>query len=286
MTVEMSPRIGPHCGEYGWGIPASPRPILRARRVNSRAVGPAVLVRHVAQLVRGRSGQAEPRSSSGRRRRAVALPWDASPFYNPLGAPGILLEGFAPIEGARLLCTVSVLAGMLTPGAGLGVPLHNHGAETTAGSLVTMSLLSRVWRCALRWWQAAMVKLVSPDRILYVVKTEADLQKLVTAKIVPNYVVAANLRQLLGWTPVGNSTGDKNDRTTRRETGNWQRLEDVRWMLRAAGPELVPVVGKNDWIFRSVVEPHLRMMFTQPSMKDLLNGKRKHVGKTRTSGCW
>ena len=84
VTVEMSLRIGPHCGEHGWGIPASPRPILRARRVNSRAVGPAMLVRHVAQLVRGRSGQAEPRSSSGRWRRAVALPWDASPFYHPL----------------------------------------------------------------------------------------------------------------------------------------------------------------------------------------------------------
>ena len=100
VTVEMSLRIGPHCGEHGWGIPASPRPILRARRVNSRAVGPAVLVRHVAQLVRGRSGQAEPRSSSGRRRRAVALPWDASPFYHPLDGhtPGSssLLQPGAP----------------------------------------------------------------------------------------------------------------------------------------------------------------------------------------------
>ena len=36
-----------------------------------------------------------------------------------------------------------------------------------------------------------MLKLVSPDRILYVVETEADLQKLVTAQIVPNSVVAA-----------------------------------------------------------------------------------------------
>ena len=33
-----------------------------------------------------------------------------------------------------------------------------------------------------RPWQAAMVKLVSPDRILYVVTDEADLQKLVSAK--------------------------------------------------------------------------------------------------------
>ena len=93
-----------------------------------------------------------------------------------------------------------------------------------------------------------MVKLVSPDRILYVVEVEADLQKLAAAKIVPDATVAKNLRQLLGWTTVGSSTGDRNDRKSRDETDNWQRLEGVRWLLRAAGPELVPVVGKNDWI--------------------------------------
>ena len=55
--------------------------------------------------------------------------------------------------------------------------------------------------------------------------------------------------------------------------------ESVRWLLRATGPEVVPVVGKNDWIYSSVVEPHPRMPFAQRSFKDFLNGLRPHIGK-------
>ena len=59
-------------------------------------------------------------------------------------------------------------------------------------------------------------RLVSPDRKLFLVDTEEDLQaigklyKLTSPQI-------RNLRQVLGWTGVGNHSGDRNDRTERKE---------------------------------------------------------------------
>ena len=86
VTVQMPLRIGPYCGEHGWGIPASPRPIICAQRVNSREPwGQPCWCAMLRSLCAAAAGRQSHRSWSGRRRRAVALPWDASPFYHPLG---------------------------------------------------------------------------------------------------------------------------------------------------------------------------------------------------------
>ena len=75
----------------------------------------------------------------------------------------------------------------------------------------------------------ATYPLVSPDRKLYLVDTEEDLKavgklyKLTSPQI-------RNLRQVLGWTGVGNHSGDRNDLTERKEAENFQLLSRVHWL--------------------------------------------------------
>ena len=86
-----------------------------------------------------------------------------------------------------------------------------------------------------------------------------------------------NLRQLLGWSGVGNSTGDKNDRTDRKDASNWQHLTDIRWLQQDGKAELVPVVGKYPHIYKTVVQPHPDMAFDQGQLKNLLLGRIKRT---------
>ena len=71
-----------------------------------------------------------------------------------------------------------------------------------------------------------MMLLVSPERILHHVREqedggEQDLKALIPRGTEKRAQLLKNLRQLLGWTGVGNSTGDANDRNDRKETANW-----------------------------------------------------------------
>ena len=63
-------------------------------------------------------------------------------------------------------------------------------------------------------WQ----RLVCPERRLYVVTNEAELQSAVPESPAgkARYDLLKNLRQMLEWTSVGNSSGDINDRSGRK----------------------------------------------------------------------
>ena len=132
-----------------------------------------------------------------------------------------------------------------------------------------------------------MQRLVSPERRLHLVgwKCEHDLKALqahyagsatpLSAKLL------GNLRQLLRWTEVGNGKGDTDDRLHRKESSNWQLLEDIYWLKHDSGDKIVPVVGKNSHIFTNIVAPHPVMSFSQSSLKGLLNGSKTAVGGWR-----
>ena len=121
-------------------------------------------------------------------------------------------------------------------------------------------------------------RLVSPDRKLYLVDNEEDLKGVgklygLTSKQL------GNVRQLLSWTGVGNHSGDRNDRTERKEAENFQILSRVRWLKHDASSEPVPVVGKPPHIFDNVVTPHPDMTFAYKSLLNLLNGSKQSVSK-------
>ena len=64
------------------------------------------------------------------------------------------------------------------------------------------------------------LRLVSPDRKLFLVGTEDDLKAVGDLyNLTPKQ--RGNIRQLLGWTGVGNCRGDRNDRTVRYESENF-----------------------------------------------------------------
>ena len=120
-----------------------------------------------------------------------------------------------------------------------------------------------------------MQRLVAPDRVLHFVRPQADggeedLQAAVPRDAKDRAKLVGNLRQLLGWSGVGNSTGDKNDRVGRKDANNWQHLADVRWLQQDGKAELVPVVGKYPHIYKTVVQPHPDMAFDQSQLKNLL----------------
>ena len=101
------------------------------------------------------------------------------------------------------------------------------------------------------------------------VKKICKLQSRVTPRTEPSWW--PHLRQLLGWSGVGNSTGDKNDRMDCKDAANWQYLADVRWLQRDGKAELVPVLVKylisiEKHFFRSCRAPdRLTPLLQQPS---------------------
>ena len=113
-------------------------------------------------------------------------------------------------------------------------------------------------------------RIVSPDLKLYIVNDEEALRDLVKA-LELGLPLDGNLKQLCGWAQVGA------DRLDRKEAANWQRLESVRWLMRDNSDELVPLVGKYQWMFDSVVQQRDDMDFPLTSLKKLLNGKYKHL---------
>ena len=104
-------------------------------------------------------------------------------------------------------------------------------------------------------WQ----RLVCPERRLYVVTNEAELQSAVPESPAgkARYDLLKNLRQMLEWTSVGNSSGDINDRSGRKNAGDWQPLgkgpRSVVWLKHDDAPEIVPLVGSLGHKYKTVV---------------------------------
>ena len=80
-------------------------------------------------------------------------------------------------------------------------------------------------------------KLVSPERVLYIINDKAALTAL-GAELNLDGKLRGNLHQLCGFTPSGQG------RERRRETSNWQLLEDIKWLQKTGASEVVPVVDK------------------------------------------
>ena len=104
--------------------------------------------------------------------------------------------------------------------------------------------------CAPRWQ-----RLVSPERRLYIVTNEVELQSAVPEAPAgkARKALLGNLRQMLEWTRVGNSSGDINDRSERKKAGNWQPLGGVQWIKHDDAPEVVPLVGSSGHKYKSSV---------------------------------
>lgn len=103
------------------------------------------------------------------------------------------------------------------------------------------------------------MRLVSPDRVLYIVEDKAELKAL-TKRLNLGWKLGGNLRQLCGWDQTGG--GD--------EKGNWQRLESVVWLKHDSRQELVPLVGKVSHMFSSVVQQRPDMSMTEESLRKLV----------------
>lgn len=118
-------------------------------------------------------------------------------------------------------------------------------------------------------WQ----RLVCPERRLYIVNNEAELQSAVPQAPAgkARKALLGNLRQLLEWTRVGNSSGDSNDRSERKKAGDWQLLGDIVWIKHDDAPEIVPLVGSTSHKHNTVVLPHPSMRFNKRKMENLLN---------------
>ena len=122
------------------------------------------------------------------------------------------------------------------------------------------------------------LRLVSPDRKLFLMADEDDL-KAVAELYKLTSKQKGNIRQLLGWVGVGNRSGDRNDRAERKEVGELHAVPQHLRLKHDDGTEYVPLVGKPQHMFDSVVTPRADMKFgSKESMSKLLNGSRAHIG--------
>ena len=118
-------------------------------------------------------------------------------------------------------------------------------------------------------------RLVAPDRVVYVIATyDEEALRRIVLRYEPNQrrqaELAKNLRQLLDWTDVGL------DRDGRDETANFQLLSKIWCLQHDVSREIVAVVGKYSHIWKTVVDPHPEMLFSNTSMKKLINGSVPH----------
>ena len=111
-----------------------------------------------------------------------------------------------------------------------------------------------------------MQRLVSPELRVYTVSDREALGELV-AELRLDKTLAGNLRQLLGFKPVGPG------RQARQMAEDWQKLESVRWLRHVDTSELVPVIGSFVHIQRILA--HLGLHFNPPSLKNLFNRRLK-----------
>ena len=134
-----------------------------------------------------------------------------------------------------------------------------------------------------------MQRLCAPDRVLHLIEyQDEDHLKALQKQYNLSAETVRNLRQLLGWTRVGTAKGGRNDRAERFEADNWQIVyaaaeltssKTVQWLRHDIGSELVPLVGKLKHKFDTVVSLRPDMRMSPGSLKNLLNGSKKHIGQ-------
>ena len=131
-----------------------------------------------------------------------------------------------------------------------------------------------------------MQRLCAPDRLQWLIEHENKEQlKAVQKRYNLKRDEVGNLRQLLGWKDVGTPKGGRNDRDKRKETENFMLFHNIYWLKHDDGTEYVPLVGKPQHMFDSVVTPRADMKFgSKESMSKLLNGSRAHIGLTLDHG--
>jgi hypothetical protein len=132
-----------------------------------------------------------------------------------------------------------------------------------------------------------MTRLVSPERVIWIVSTEEDLQAMLTLWY-PDLVtkkrskLAGNFRQLLRWVAVGS------DRKDAKELDNWQRLDCISWVTSSSSSEeAIPVVGKTAHRFKMLVDFHGFHLSSDQGKH--LWGKRGYAGawlKLKTPPAW
>ena len=124
-----------------------------------------------------------------------------------------------------------------------------------------------------------MVRLVSPDRVVYTISSEDAISSLV-AHVHPsaerawrNHLVG-NLSQLCGFRKVGEG------RPNRSIASNWVRLESVVWIRLDGAHEYVPLVGTVKHMYESVMQLRSDYNNTQNALGELLptsSGKQKKL---------
>jgi hypothetical protein len=115
-----------------------------------------------------------------------------------------------------------------------------------------------------------MPYLVSPDTLVFSVPDEKALAAVISELQLPSFV-ARNLHQLLGWTSSGEG------RPRRQEAGNFQLLEDVKWLKHETSGQWAPAVGKFEHIWESLVQRRTDMDFSRVSLRKLLGTAKRTV---------
>ena len=131
--------------------------------------------------------------------------------------------------------------------------------------------------------ESSFLRLVSPMRIVHFVPAERSRGEPVLQALGAKYRLdvndICNLRQLIGWVNCGERQGVPVK--GRGRSGNWQLLEAVRYLKHDEGSEIVPIIGTNEHIFKTVVLPHPCMNFERGSLNNLLAGSKLHISKWR-----
>ena len=114
-----------------------------------------------------------------------------------------------------------------------------------------------------------MVRVVSPDRVVYTILNEAAISSLVD-ELYPgrdrswrNHLVG-NLKQLCGFQNVGDG------RAPRAAAENWKLLDDVVWIRLDGSDEYVPLVGTVTHMFESVMQLREDFINTKEALRELM----------------
>jgi len=113
-----------------------------------------------------------------------------------------------------------------------------------------------------------MPRVVSPGGFVYDFDKVEDVEHFIPMVVddALDRLGKSNMKQLLGWNMVGA------DRNRRREMCGWRLLEDTTFMKRDGFDEVIPVVGKVDTFYDSVVKPRFNkdMKFAALTFKNFL----------------
>ena len=126
-------------------------------------------------------------------------------------------------------------------------------------------------------------RLVSPDRRLFLMRDNADLDALAELYSLTKSQ-KGNIKQLLGWKNVGNGRGDRNGRDERKKAKNWVLFHSVSWLKHDDGTEYVPLVCNLDHKFSVVAGRPDKYIGSMGSLRNLLNGLKAHIGRWRKGG--